>query len=171
MDSPSFWVVRGAALLPSNARVLDLACGELRHARFLAGCGFAVVAVDRNPRPVADAFGLKPEKIDYRQTDLENGSWPLRDEKFDGIVVTNYLHRPLFGHLLDALQPGGVLIYETFAQGNAALGRPARPEFLLNPGELLDVFASRMTVVAYEHGEVSTPKPAVVQRLLARRPV
>ena len=89
---------------------------------------------------------------------------------FDVIVVTNYLHRPLFPHIAAALNPNGLLIYETFAQGNAAFGRPSRPDFLLNPGELLEAFAGRLRVLAFEHGEVSTPKPAMVQRLLARRP-
>jgi SAM-dependent methyltransferase len=169
MDNPSDWVVRGAALAAPGARVLDVACGALRHSRHFSEMGFAVVAVDRDPYPAAGLFGPARQKVEYRQCDLETGDWPFAGERFDIIVVTNYLHRPLFPHLIAALNPGGLLIYETFALGNATFGRPSRPDFLLNPGELLDVFAGELRVLAFEHGEICIPKPALVQRLLARR--
>ena len=99
--------------------------------------------------------------------DLEGASWPYGEEQFDGIVVVNYLHRPLIGALLDALRPGGVLIYETFALGNEKLGRPSNPEFLLRPGELLELVAGRLNVLAFEQGRVERPSPAVIQRICA----
>lgn len=103
------------------------------------------------------------------ETDLESGIAPWRPEPgiYGGVIVTNYLHRPLLPALVAALKPGGVLIYETFAQGNEALGKPSNPDFLLHPGELLDAVQVRLTVVAYEHGMVAQPRPAVIQRLCA----
>jgi len=86
------------------------------------------------------------------------------------VVVTNYLHRPLFPHLLAALAPGGILIYETFAAGNERYGRPSNPDFLLAPGELLEVARGRLQIVAYEALDVSVPAPASVQRLCALAP-
>jgi hypothetical protein len=85
---------------------------------------------------------------------------------YDGIVVTNYLHRPLLPVLAEALAPGGVVIYETFAAGNERFGRPSNPDFLLHPGELLEAFAA-LTVIAFEQGELSLPRPAVIQRIAA----
>ena len=100
--------------------------------------------------------------------DLEGGGpWPLGGRRFEGVVVTNYLHRPLLPRLVDSLAPGGVLIYETFARGNERFGRPSNPAFLLAPGELLEAVRGRLQIVAYEHGVVARPKPAVVQRLCA----
>ncbi len=105
--------------------------------------------------------------IETRCLDLENGEWPLAGERFDAICVTNYLHRPHFAHLLDALNPDGVLIYETFAEGNARFGKPSRPEFLLQPDELLRAFGAQLRVVAFEQGEIRVPVPAVIQRICA----
>src|SRR5204862_2127331 len=103
---------------------------------------------------------------EVRQVELETGAaWPL-GAGYDGIVVTNYLHRPLFPAIGRALAPGGVLIYETFACGNERFGRPRNPDFLLRPGELLEAFAA-LTIVAFEQGEVSQPRPAVIQRIAA----
>ncbi|MCC7311249.1 MAG: SAM-dependent methyltransferase, partial [Sulfuritalea sp.] len=104
-----------------------------------------------------------------RVADLEGADWPCPGSRFDAIVVTNYLHRPLFPHLLDALEAGGLLIYETFMAGNERCGKPSNPEFLLRPGELLDVVRGRLNVVAFEQGEVAMPRPAVVQRICATR--
>jgi len=98
---------------------------------------------------------------------LEAGDWPLGDRRYEGIVVTNYLHRPLLQRLVESLAPGGVLIYETFAKGNEKLGHPRNPEFLLNPAELLDAFAPRLTIMAYEHAIEEEPTPAVRQRICA----
>ncbi|MBY4898747.1 bifunctional 2-polyprenyl-6-hydroxyphenol methylase/3-demethylubiquinol 3-O-methyltransferase UbiG [Cupriavidus sp. AU9028] len=163
---PSAWITGWAHLLRSGGRVLDLACGPGRHAVWLAQRGFDVLAVDRDGQALA---GL-PASIRRRQVDLEQGMWPLADEApFDGVVVTNYLHRPLWPFLLDALAPGGVLLYQTFAAGNETVGKPSNPEFLLRPGELLDAVRPALRVVAYEDGVVDTPKTAFVQRIVAVR--
>jgi SAM-dependent methyltransferase len=145
--------------------VLDLACGGGRHARFFAARGHPVEAVDRDAAALAALAAV--EGVATRCADLEGGPWPFAGQRFAGIVVANYLHRPLFPRLLESLGPGGVLIYETFAAGNERYGRPSNPDFLLRPGELLDVVRGRLRVVAYEDLTVSEPKPACVQRLCA----
>jgi SAM-dependent methyltransferase len=156
-DSPSPWVVRWARLI-ARGPVLDLASGPGRHARFFAARGLKVVAVDRDAQILADG-------IQFIQADLENGSpWPFAGQCFGGIVVTNYLYRPLLAKLADALEDGGVLIYETFMVGNEKYGKPSNPDFLLRPGELLHAFSS-LTVVAFEQGTVERPKKAVIQRV------
>lgn len=162
-DAPSFWVRRFAPLIRRGGRALDLAAGAGRHTGMLLDMGFAVTAVDR------DIEGLRAfagRGCDVRAVDLETGApWPL-GAGYDGIVVTNYLHRPLFAPIAAALAPRGVLIYETFAAGNERLGRPRSPDFLLRPGELLAAFAA-LTVIAFEQGEVSQPRPAIIQRIAA----
>jgi SAM-dependent methyltransferase len=167
LATPSAWVARWADRVPAGGRVLDLACGGGRHARYFAARGHPVEAVDGDPDAVARLGGIPG--IATRCADLEGGPWPYESEEFAGIVVTHYLHRPLFPRLLAALAPGGVLIYETFAAGNERLGRPSNPNFLLRPGELLDVVRGRLRVVAYEDLQVSEPKPACVQRICACR--
>jgi SAM-dependent methyltransferase len=163
--APSVWVRRFAAQLPPG-EVLDLACGSGRHARLFAALGHPVLAVDRDPTALAAcaAPGIATEP-----RDLEDGSpWPYAAGRFAGIVVANYLHRPLFPALLDSLAPDGVLIYETFALGNERYGKPSNPAFLLRPGELLALAtqrADRLRIVAYEDGEIDEPKPARVQRI------
>jgi SAM-dependent methyltransferase len=145
--------------------VLDLASGSGRHSRYLAGLGFQVLAVDRD----ADALALLQGVPGIRTlvADLEGGAWPLGRGAFAGIVVTNYLHRPLFADIAAALAPGGILIYETFAAGNEKFGKPSNPAFLLRPGELLDFARPVLRVIAYEDLEVAEPRPAMVQRLCA----
>jgi SAM-dependent methyltransferase len=162
---PSRWIERFAPLIRPGGRVLDLACGSGRHARWLAACGHSVLGVDRDATAL-DALATTPG-IDTLVADLEQGTWPLEGRWFDAIVVTNYLHRPLFPHLVAALARDGVLMYETFAEGNARFGKPSRPDFLLQPGELLRTLAADLVVVAFEQGEVREPAPAVVQRLCA----
>ena len=164
-DQPSEWVARWAHMIAPRGAVLDLACGSGRHSRFLAALGFKVCAVDRDPRAL-DALGGEAG-VTVRQADLESGPWPLDGLQFDGIVVTNYLHRPLFPHLLDALAPAGVLIYETFAAGNERFGKPSNPDFLLRHGELIDVVRSRLRVIAYEDLEVAPPRQACIQHICA----
>lgn len=164
---PSAWIVRFAALIRAGGRVLDLACGTGRHARFLAGLGHAVAAVDRDAAALSALAGLTG--VTPLQADLEGAPWPFGGQSFAAIVVTNYLYRPLFPHLIEALAEGGVLLYETFMQGNERFGRPSNADFLLRPGELLEAFGARLHVVAFEQGEVRQPKPAVVQRLCAVR--
>jgi SAM-dependent methyltransferase len=160
------WVRRFAPLVPAG-EVLDLACGSGRHARLFAALGHQVTAVDRDPAALAAAAG---PGIDTLQADLEapGAAWPFAPGRFAGIVVTNYLHRPLLADLVRSLAPGGLLLYETFALGNEAFGKPSNPAFLLAPGELLALAGQgALQVVAYEHGFVAEPKPAVVQRLCA----
>lgn len=152
---------RWAPLVRPGGRVLDLACGSGRHVRWLASQGFALTAVDR------DAAALQPLRSLARVlvADLEGAPWPLDGERFDAVVVTNYLWRPLWPALLGALADGGVLIYETFADGNQSVGKPSRPDFLLQHGELLDATRG-LRVVAYEDGFLDPP-PRYVQRIAA----
>jgi SAM-dependent methyltransferase len=170
LAAPSPWVLRFAPLMPAG-ETLDLACGSGRHARLLAALGHPVLAVDRDPEALASSAG--PD-VATALHDLEGGApWPYADRRFAGIVVTNYLYRPLFGALFAALAPGGVLIYETFAAGNGRYGKPSSPDFLLQPGELLELtrrHGSQCRIVAYEDGYVSQPRPALVQRICAGNP-
>ena len=168
-DQPSAWVARFAGLVPAG-RVLDLACGGGRHARLMAELGHAVLAVDRDTAALAAASG---PGIDTLVFDLEHPAaashpdWPLLPGVFAGIVVSNYLHRPLALPLLDSLAPGGILIYETFAVGNGQFGKPSNPDFLLKSGELLEWVSLRLSsrVIAYEDGYQHRPRPAMVQRI------
>jgi SAM-dependent methyltransferase len=163
---PSAWVERFAPLVSEGGTVLDVACGSGRHAALFVRLGHRVTAVDRDISRLAGTAGM--EAI---EADLEDGTpWPLPGCRFDGIVVTNYLHRPLFPVLVDSLAPGGVLIYETFALGNEKFGRPRDPEFLLRDNELLDLCVGKLTVIAYEGGVVDRPAPAVIQRIVAVAP-
>ncbi len=145
--------------------MLDVACGAGRHARFFAQRGHAVDAVDQD----IDALANLPPGIAVLQADIENGPWPFPGVRYAAVVVTNYLHRPLLPTLLAAVEPGGLLIYETFALGNEQYGRPSRAEFLLKPGELLDAVRGDFEVLAYESGYIDLPKPAMIQRIAARR--
>lgn len=163
--APSAWVVRWAGHVSAGGRVLDLACGQGRHARFFAARGHPVEAVDRDPLTLAGLAGVPG--VTTRCADLEGGPWPYPGERFAGVVVANYLHRPLFPDLLAALATEAVLIYETFAAGNERYGRPSNPDFLLKPGELLDLVRGKLRVVAYEDLFVSDPKPSMVQRVCA----
>jgi len=161
--SPSVWVRRFLPLIRPSGLLLDLAAGSGRHTRLLRHGGYSVRAVDRD---VSALLPLADAGCEVRQIDLETGApWPL-GEGYDGIVVTNYLYRPLFPAIGRAVAPGGVVIYETFALGNERFGRPQNPDFLLRPGELLEAFAM-LTVVAFEQGEVAAPRPAVIQRVVA----
>jgi len=160
-DSPSDWVVRWAPLI-ERGPVLDVASGAGRHARLFAARGLEVVAVDREAQ-------ASTGQITFVKADLEGGKpWPLAGRRFGAIVVTNYLHRPLFPRLAESLDDNGVLIYETFMAGNERYGRPSNPDFLLRPGELLEAFGA-LTVAAFEQGVVERPKKAVVQRICALR--
>ena len=167
---PSDWVRRWAHLVPSrtaHAKVLDLACGRGRHTRWLARQGCHVTAVDRDADALATLADLAP-LVTPLAADLEGQPWPLAGRVFDAVVVTNYLWRPLWPHILDSVAPGGLLLCETFAHGNATVGRPARPDFLLQPGELLQV-CQGLHVIAYEDGFLNHPE-RFVQRVVAWRP-
>jgi SAM-dependent methyltransferase len=166
LAEPSRWVRRWTHLVMPGGAVLDVASGAGRHARWFASHGHPVTAIDRD----ADALAAMRDepRITTLTADIEEGAWPLpTDARFAAVVVTNYLHRPLFPCLLDALAPSGVLIYETFAQGNETVGKPSRPAFLLAPGELLGVVRGRLRVVAFQDGFLAQPRPAYVQRICA----
>ena len=166
-ERPSAWVRRFAPLIRQGGRVLDLAAGGGRHTRLLVDMGLIVTAIDRD---IAELCGFAGPGCDARAVDLETGDpaevMTRLGREYDGIVVANYLHRPLLRPLAGALAPNGVLIYETFMAGNERLGRPRNPDFLLRPGELLEIF-SGLSVVAFEQGEVARPRSAVVQRIAA----
>jgi len=165
--APSAWVLRWAPLVPRGGPVLDIACGGGRHARYFAGRGHTVDAVDRDAAALSGlegAAGVRP-----LCADIESGPWPYAGRTYAGVVVTNYLHRPLLPLLVDAVGAGGVLLYETFAAGNGRYGRPANPAFLLEPGELLEVVRGRLRVVGYEDIYAAEPRPAMVQRICAVR--
>ena len=179
--APSDWLARWTPLLPPGARVLDVACGHGRHVHWLAGAGHRVTAVDRDPALLAPLASLATTVT----ADLEADPWPLPGQTFDAVVVTNYLWRALFPALKAAVAPGGLLIYETFAQAHATLGRPRRPEFLLRPGELIEVLreceppsatgqftSETWHVIAFEEGRLpgrgEIPEREV-QRIVARR--
>jgi SAM-dependent methyltransferase len=156
-------VRRWAPLVAPRGRVLDVACGSGRHLRWLAERGHVVTGVDRDAAAVAplQSFGR------IVVADIERGAWPLDGETFDGVIVTNYLWRPLLATIVASVAPGGVLIYETFAAGNERFGKPSNPDFLLQPGELLWACAA-LQVVAYEDGLLDAP-PRRIQRIAARR--
>ena len=156
------WVARFAPLIRPGGAALDVACGGGRHAVLLAELGHDVVAVDR------DLGGLPAHgRIEAVQADLEAGPWPLPGRRFDAVIVTNYLHRPLFPALLESLADDGLLLYETFAVGNERFGRPSNPDFLLRPGELLDVCKGTLRVLAYEDGIENESR--AVQRIAATK--
>ena len=160
---PSPWVARFAGLVPAGSTVLDLAAGNGRHTRLFVERGHAVVAVDRETSGLAGSAA----RVEVMRADLEDGSpWPLGERRFGAIVVTNYLHRPLLPILIDRLEPGGVLVYETFARGQERFGKPSNPAFLLEPGELLRAVGGKLRVVAFE--DVTLPD-RVVQRIAAVR--
>ena len=167
LDIPSAWVVQWAERVPAGGAILDVACGSGRHARFFAARGHPVDAVDRDAAAIA-ALAVVPGVV-ARCADIEGGPWPYAGRQFAAVVVTNYLHRPLFPALIAAIAPGGLLIYETFAEGNEAYGRPANPDFLLRRGELLERVGA-MQVLAFEDLYVDLPRPAVVQRICAAMP-
>lgn len=164
-EAPSPWVCRWTPLIRPAGQVLDLACGGGRHMQWLAAQGHTPLGMDRSP----DALALAQAYGPTLQADIESGPWPLGDRRFDAVVVTNYLWRPLWPSILGALAPGGVLIYETFAQGQETVGRPSRADFLLAPGELLQLAAQGgLRVIAFEDGFLASPE-RFVQRLAAVR--
>jgi len=159
----SEWIVRWSHLLAPAATVLDVACGHGRHMQWFAERGHAVTGVDRSPEAIeaASAFGRTVT------ADIESGPWPFAGQVFGAVVVTNYLWRPRMADIVAAVAPGGVLLYETFAAGNETVGKPSRPDFLLQPGELLAA-CRELRVVAYENGFLAEPE-RFVQRIAAVR--
>jgi SAM-dependent methyltransferase len=156
---PSDWVLRWAQAWRDRDGVtaLDLACGSGRHLKLLAGEGVAVTGVDRDAAALATLAGLS-DRLELIQADIEQGPWPLADRVFDLVLVTNYLWRPLLPRVVEAVAPGGWLIYETFTDGQQTVGRPANPEFLLRPGELLAA-VDGLRVIAYEDGFIEAEPP------------
>ena len=161
---PSAWVMRFGARLGAGARVLDLACGHGRNARWFARRGCRVTAVDVDPACAASF--ANEAAVEFVQADLEGGAWPFAGQAFDAVIVVHYLHRPLLPLLAATLAPGGLLVYETFARGNERFGRPRNPDFLLRPRELVEVFG-QLRILAFEDGYVGSPQPALIQRLAA----
>lgn len=163
-EEASPWVRRWSHLVPARGTVLDVACGAGRHMRWFSSRGHPVVGVDRSPEAIeaAKAFG------EALQADIEDGPWPFAGRTFDAVVVTHYLWRPLLATIVASVGPGGVLIYETFAAGNETVGKPSRPDFLLQRGELLQACAG-LRIVAYEDGFLADPA-RYVQRIAAARP-
>lgn len=167
----SDWVQTHASKIKAGGRVLDYACGSGRHAVWLAKQGFQVMAIDRDLASLQQINSQHPDlAIQTEAIDLETDTWSLDHSshlgQFDAVIVTNYLYRPFLQKLPNLLNSQGVLIYETFAIGNEAFGKPSNPDFLLKPNELLG-FASNMRILAYEDLTVTQPKPACVQRVCA----
>lgn len=163
--APSRWVTRFSHLVRPGGTVLDVAAGKGRHCQLFLESEHPVVALDRDVSPLD---GLHHALLEKREVDLESSEgWPLADQAFDAVIVTNYLWRSIFDDIVGAVREDGVLIYETFAEGNERFGRPRRPELLLQPGELLARVAPRLEVVAYEHGYSDYPSERVVQRICA----
>ena len=169
MNKPaSAWVARFASYVPAGARVLDLACGQGRHSALFLERGFRVLAVDRDTGGLGD-LAANPS-LEAVQVDLEDGrAFPFRDERFGGVVVANYLYRPILEDIVSSVAEAGILIYETFAKGNEPFEGPSRPDFLLNRGELLEAVRGKLTVLAYEDLIVDDPRPAAIQRIAAVR--
>lgn len=166
--APSEWIARFVPLIAPGGTVLDVACGAGRHGRYLRTKGHPVVMLDRDIADVADM--ASDHLVELVAADLEAGRpWPLRGRTFAGVVVTNYLYRPLFADLIASVAEGGVLIYETFARGNEEFGRPRNPDHLLRREELLILCRPELRVVAFEDVRVDRPRPAVVQRIVAVR--
>jgi SAM-dependent methyltransferase len=160
---PSAWIRRWTHLVPADGAVLDVACGHGRHLRWFAQHGHPVTGIDRDEEALATLAGVGRAVV----ADIEGGPWPLDGESFAGVVVTNYLWRALLPRIVASVAPGGVLLYETFAQGNETVGKPSRPDFLLQPGELLQACAG-LRIVAYEDGFLRDPD-RFVQRIAAVR--
>ena len=166
--APSSWVTRFAPEIEPGGPVLDLACGSGRHSLFLLQRGHRVTACDIDVSRLTDI--QEEAGLEIIAADLENGSWPFSERQFSAVVVTNYLHRPLFPDILAALTPGGLLLYETFAAGNESFGHPRNPDYLLKRGELLSGAFAALTILVYEDLTINDPKPAAVQRVCARKP-
>lgn len=164
---PSPWILRFADLVRAGGNVLDLAAGGGRHTRVFLERGSPVTAIDRDTSSLA---AMARPGLEVLTADLENGPWPLDGRRFAGVIVTNYLHRPLLPAIVAAVVPGGAMLYETFAAGNERFGRPANPDHLLQPGELLEAVRGQLRVVAYEDIELTAPKRACVQRIAAVAP-
>lgn len=169
LASPSDWILRWHHEFGSGTSVLDLACGSGRHGRLFLDNGATVTFVDIDVSGLSDMAENRQAEI--LQADLENKPWPLEDRRFDAIVITNYLHRPLFPQIIAAVAPGGWLFYETFAVGNERYGKPTNPDYLLKHDELKHTVEHELDVIGYAHSLRILPKRAVMQHIAAQRPV
>ncbi|MDP3334922.1 MAG: methyltransferase domain-containing protein [Methylococcaceae bacterium] len=167
IEKPSPWIVENTPLINKNGLVLDLACGTGRHAIWLAKQGYQVDALDRDAQAVSSMVGM--DNINVVVIDLEAGDWPQSEQRYNGIIVSRYLYRALLNTLATLLNPGGVLIYETFMVGNECYGKPSNAHFLLQPNELLEIYSPLLNVISFEQGEEQLPRPAVMQRICATR--
>jgi SAM-dependent methyltransferase len=168
VGDPSPWVLRFADRVPAGGLAADLACGGGRHGRLFLTRGHPVFFADRDVSGVSDLARVPGAEI--MEADFEAGAWHLEGRRFAGVVVTNYLWRPILPRIVALVAPGGLLIYETFAQGNEAYGRPRNPDFLLRPGELMEAVRGQLEVLAYEQDTVRRPSgPAVIQHIAALR--
>jgi len=164
--SPSSWVIQFVSRIQKGGEILDIACGRGRNTRFFLDHGHSVVAVDRNLERLGEL--CNHPKVSAMEVDLEGTQpWPFQKSRFAGIVVTNYLYRPLFPRFIESLDDNGVLIYETFAKGNERFGHPRNPDYLLEDGELLQRFGPSLYIISYEQLELGEPNPAVLQRIAA----
>jgi SAM-dependent methyltransferase len=165
---PSPWITRFAGMVPAGAPVADIACGLGRHGRLFLDRGHPVLFADRDASRIADLAGTKG--VEIVEADFEGaGDWPLGGRQFAGVIVTNYLWRPILPKIVALVAPGGLLLYETFAVGNEAYGRPRNPDFLLRPGELFEAVRGHLDVLAYEQRTVHRRDPAVIQHIAAQR--
>jgi SAM-dependent methyltransferase len=168
MQPISPWIEKYAHQIPLEKPVLDLACGKGRHSLYLLDAGYKVTAVDIDITSISVFQGL--DGLSVVQADLEKQSWPFSRDAFSGIVVVNYLWRPLFVDIVAALAPGGLLLYDTFMRGNERYGHPRNPDYLLAPGELQEIFGERLEVIDFFEGYVEEPKSAYRQSIAARKP-
>jgi len=164
-SAPSGWVTRWAKLIPSSGKILDLACGSGRHLRWLLERDQPLIGIDIDTSGAQDL--LDPPNLELLETDLEQPGFQFPDQSYAAIIVTNYLYRPLLPLLPKQLGADGVLIYETFAEGNEEFGRPSNPDFLLRPDELLNTYTNHLQIAGFEQGYIDKPKPAIVQRICA----
>jgi SAM-dependent methyltransferase len=164
---PSAWLRRFVHLIPRGGTVLDVACGQGRHLRWLHDLGFRMTGVDRDPAAIEAVRPFTASAGEAVLADIENGPWPFDGRQFDAVIVTNYLWRPLLTEIIASVADGGVLLYETFAAGNETVGKPSRPDFLLRPGELITA-CQGLRIVAYEDGFLDSPE-RFVQRIAAVR--
>ena len=164
--SISTWVEGAEKWLPKQGVALDVAAGKGRHTVHLNQAGLDVVAVDIN---IADLQALSSPSVSVVSADLEGEAWPFQADAYDLILGVNYLHRPLFSSVRDSLKPGGIVIWDTFAAGNEKYGRPSNPNFLLQEGELLKFFEG-FQILDFADGFVETPKPAMRQSIICKKP-
>ena len=167
MSLPSPFILKYLPKIKTGGTVLDLACGKGRHTRVCLERGFEVTAVDIDTQGLDDLAGT--DGLCIITADLEHAPWPLGEAAFDAVIVSNYLWRPLFQNIRDAVAPGGLVLYETFAAGNERYGKPSNPDFLLQEGELKQVFAEGFEPLLFEQVVEQAPAPAVRQRLAARK--